>query len=1085
MQFSTKPAEPAPAVSSSPPRYVLALYFVLFVILLYQLSSVTKVHSRFGLAFTGIVQLCCSTVMSFSVLALLGWNGWGWGTGETVLPTYTLPFVIVVVGVENMSALVSVLVRTATNSQTKAVFSVPFTYSVPVRIGIGLGKVGSEIALTSLTDLALLGLVWLCVHLQAVREFCIFAAVVIVTDWFMLHTFFLTVLSIDAQRLELADVIASNGSMTSAELQKQEEDKEKRRAARRAKRFSWHNVLRARTAKSGSLLLLLTSLVVLYYYTEPGRTKFRTPAELYGYKPSSTTSAAPSAMPSFTTTAVDLSSLSISESFWRSLNPQGLGSVRISQPPSTIVVLPRVGHSLLPADLRKLSLPTKTFKLPRLEPLWYWVKMGLLPQVATAFALYGLLLYLLKDTDLLDAQRNRLGRGREPNASDDDSDDNSSSKATKGCTAGAGIHMLPASHESDVDIIASSGDGRLAISVGIDNSICLWRFSDEEHVAGTREMLPTTFIPPGDPIVAAAVSNDRQFAAVVTRAGLVQFWSTPEDDRKTEPLGPVQVTGRAVALAFDESATGFEDPFAASPTARTAPPRPSILVAMSDGAIHAITPGKGVVTVAPAATADNNVVCRVDLLTTKTGPVAVVSGSTRITMWRKEFGEWAASDLMSACDSTDRVSAVATGILDLPRSTQVVAIGRRSGRVEVFDSDGEPMSAEFGQVSDAVRSLAISVPPTTRCSTCDSRSTDGFYVVSSTADHVYIDRILPRFADAFCRCPPRRTAVMDDGRAGAAIVLPPSSARARTVSGGFNRSTTTSPIKGGTLAPPSNGDFPLSSHGVRRLSGWRADPDPPRPPSPLDRSASLTALSALCMSSPDEITSPARASNLADVLPLGAVVAADGGWAILDHHLIGVRRAGTGIDDSQWHLWAVDLAAPWNGSSLLVDSSGLDVLERRTRATAPRTDSLAPGETPMRARRAERMLSLHGRASFPSATGSFSVPTHAPLGYVAVRPFRTAGRRTLLAGFGNRVGVLSLPPHKASMLPPAPRAAPLASPVPRATPRRAPPPPRREPNGDSHAGAGVNANNNVNGNGVTYTSATNGGLSPYTSPPKH
>lgn len=107
IQFSPEPAEPAPEpISATPPRFVLALYGILFIILLFQLSSATKVHSRFGLAFTGIVQLCCSTVMSFSVLALLGWNGWGWSTGQTVLPTYTLPFVIVVVGAENMSALV-------------------------------------------------------------------------------------------------------------------------------------------------------------------------------------------------------------------------------------------------------------------------------------------------------------------------------------------------------------------------------------------------------------------------------------------------------------------------------------------------------------------------------------------------------------------------------------------------------------------------------------------------------------------------------------------------------------------------------------------------------------------------------------------------------------------------------------------------------------------------------------------------------------------------------------------------------------------------------------------------------------------
>lgn len=89
------------------PKSVLLLYLALFSILGHQLSNATKVHSRFGLAFTGCVQLCCSAVMSFSVLALLGWNGWGWNTGvETSLPTYVLPFVIVVVGAENMSTLV-------------------------------------------------------------------------------------------------------------------------------------------------------------------------------------------------------------------------------------------------------------------------------------------------------------------------------------------------------------------------------------------------------------------------------------------------------------------------------------------------------------------------------------------------------------------------------------------------------------------------------------------------------------------------------------------------------------------------------------------------------------------------------------------------------------------------------------------------------------------------------------------------------------------------------------------------------------------------------------------------------------------
>lgn len=256
----------------STPKSVLFLYLVLFSILGHQLSGATKVHSRFGLAFTGIVQLCCSAVMSFSVLALLGWNGWGWGAGnETTLPTYVLPFVIVVVGAENMSTLVSDVhpLRSSSSAhahiQTKAVFSVPFSHSVPVRIGLGLSKVGTTIALTSLTDLVLLLGIWLCVNLRPVREFCLFAAVVIITDWFMLHTFFLTVrrlasasgradvqvLSIDAQRLELADVLTSNGGITETPRPKEDEVDHRGPVEK-----GWKKMIRARTSKSGSLLFV-------------------------------------------------------------------------------------------------------------------------------------------------------------------------------------------------------------------------------------------------------------------------------------------------------------------------------------------------------------------------------------------------------------------------------------------------------------------------------------------------------------------------------------------------------------------------------------------------------------------------------------------------------------------------------------------------------------------------------------------------------------------------------------------------------------------------------------------------------------
>jgi len=63
--------------SGQTPGLVLLLYVLLVGILGAQISNAHKVHSQLGLAITGIVQLCCSSVMSFSILVFLGWNGWG------------------------------------------------------------------------------------------------------------------------------------------------------------------------------------------------------------------------------------------------------------------------------------------------------------------------------------------------------------------------------------------------------------------------------------------------------------------------------------------------------------------------------------------------------------------------------------------------------------------------------------------------------------------------------------------------------------------------------------------------------------------------------------------------------------------------------------------------------------------------------------------------------------------------------------------------------------------------------------------------------------------------------------------------
>lgn len=888
-------------------------------------------------------------------------------------------------------------------------------------------------------------------------------------------------------------MLASNGGLSSTEAQRREDEAAKRRASRKSNRFSWRTVLRGRTIKSGSLILMLTCVGVLYYYTERGRSISSNAVNFYGYTPTTTSSAAASSRPtSHPGTALNLNKLSASQMLWQALNPAGLPSVRVNMPPSSIFVFPQTGHSMLPADIRKLEIPYWNLVCSRIRPLLQFARAVIVPQASTALALYILLLFLLKDSDLLATQRSRLGRNRlglgENQASDEESDDGGSNNKTSKAALAAcvSVHMLPASHEMDVDVIATSKDGRLAVSVGVDDSICIWRFADDERSSGTREMVSSSDLKEGDPIVSAAVADDGECVAIATRSGAVQLWSTAGDS-KTTSLGVCQVGcsgGRVTGMVFDNSRDGIDDPFTASPQGSQGRPlgQPQLLVALSNGAVRTCA-GNRVVDIISATNAGSNAPSRVDLFATDTGPMALVSTVEGVTLWEKKHGEWISAPLASSSDAADRVTAVGRGRVEWHEQlTEIVVIGRRSGRVEVFDSDGEAV-AVLTQAIDTIRNVTVAAPFVTRCTTCDSHSADGFFVIASTSTHTYIDRVLSRRGVPFCRCPPpRRPSVLEDtlnnlglgvhslAARSDGVVVPPLGFALRNVSGGLSahQSNNASPMKMSSLQPPSNGDFPVSSHGARRLSGFRDSLEDKRPPSPLDRQTSFTALSSLSMSAVVDDPSPTTRSPWADVevVPLGAILARDGGWQVLDDNsLVGVRRAGSGIDDSQWELWAVDLSAAWNGVSLIVDLASLDILERQTQTpTAPRHTGthLAPpggppsptdGEMSMRARRTERMLSLNGRASFPSSVGSFSVPTHQPLGYVAVRPIRASGLRAMLAGFGNRVGVLAMPalapgraaPSSAAAAPP--RAAIPAPTIAISTPRRAQfqntPPPRR------------------------------------------
>lgn len=102
------------------------------------------------------------------------------------------PFVVIVIGLENMFRLIN------------AVLATPAEQPTTIRIATALGEVGFLSTVAVATDLALLFIIG-HFSVPAVREFCTFAGVALVMDFVLHLTYFLAVLSVDVRRLELQD----------------------------------------------------------------------------------------------------------------------------------------------------------------------------------------------------------------------------------------------------------------------------------------------------------------------------------------------------------------------------------------------------------------------------------------------------------------------------------------------------------------------------------------------------------------------------------------------------------------------------------------------------------------------------------------------------------------------------------------------------------------------------------------------------------------------------------------------------------------------------------------------------------------
>ncbi|KAK2506252.1 LOW QUALITY PROTEIN: hypothetical protein MC885_014672 [Smutsia gigantea] len=162
---------------------LVTTYIILFAYIYFSTRKIDMVKSKWGLALAAVVTVLSSLLMSVGLCTLFGLT-------PTLNGGEIFPYLVVVIGLENVLVL------------TKSVVSTPVDLEVKLRIAQGLSSESWSIMKNMATELGII-LIGYFTLVPAIQEFCLFAVVGLVSDFFLQMLFFTTVLSIDIRRMEV------------------------------------------------------------------------------------------------------------------------------------------------------------------------------------------------------------------------------------------------------------------------------------------------------------------------------------------------------------------------------------------------------------------------------------------------------------------------------------------------------------------------------------------------------------------------------------------------------------------------------------------------------------------------------------------------------------------------------------------------------------------------------------------------------------------------------------------------------------------------------------------------------------------
>lgn len=169
-----------------------------------------------------------------------------------------------------------------------------------------------------------------------------------------------------------------------------------------------------------------------------------------------------------------------------------------------------------PTDSRPYQRPR--FPVRTIRRVVWLLKIFFGPIFATVGLLYALLLYLLRDAQLLNARHDKPNEGTPECVSEPPIDENIS------------FTTLPRAFPTDIELIATSDDGRRIAAVGTQNELVIWNMRDDERqsyiTTDVTDLLMQTSSSSVNQttITALTLSGDGTMYAVGTGAGMVLAW---------------------------------------------------------------------------------------------------------------------------------------------------------------------------------------------------------------------------------------------------------------------------------------------------------------------------------------------------------------------------------------------------------------------------------------------------------------------------------------------------------------------------------------------------------------------------------